>query len=170
MEHSSLAGRIFRGVALALVLIFFMFPIVWILLMSLQTNEQILRIPPRLLFEPTLANYEALISGQLHTAAGNLEISFMRNLFNSFVLSSAAVLLALCRCGQGFGLGGEWGGAVLLATENAPRGKEAWYGSFPQLGAPLGFVCSTGIFLLISTTLTNSELLRWGWRLPWRFC
>src|SRR5919204_3800026 len=95
MDHSSLAGRIFRGVALTLILVFFMFPIVWILLMSFQTNEQILRIPPRVLFEPTLANYEALIAGQLRTAAGNLEISFMRNLMNSFVLSSAAVLLAL---------------------------------------------------------------------------
>src|SRR5215472_17486617 len=95
MEHSSLAGRIFRGFALALVLVFFMFPIVWIFLMSFQTNEQILRIPPRILFEPTLANYQALISGQLRTAAGNLEISFMRNLMNSFLLSSAAVILAL---------------------------------------------------------------------------
>src|SRR6478672_10355348 len=72
-----------------------MFPIVWILMMSFQSNEQILRIPPRILFEPTLANYEALISGHLRTTAGNLEISFMRNLMNSFVLSSAAVLLAL---------------------------------------------------------------------------
>lgn len=95
MEHVSLAGRIFRGVALTVILVFFMFPIFWILLMSFQTNEQILRIPPRIYFEPTLANYEALISGQLRTAAGNLQISFMRNLFNSFVLSSAAVVLAL---------------------------------------------------------------------------
>src|SRR5438045_6685452 len=95
MEHESLAGRLFRGVALTLILVFFMFPIAWILLMSFQTNEQILRIPPRLLFEPTLANYEALISGQLHTAAGNLEITFMRNLWNSLVLSSGAVALAL---------------------------------------------------------------------------
>src|SRR6202042_1489131 len=61
----------------------------------------------------------------------------------------AAMLLALCRFGQGVGLGGEWGGAVLLATENAPPGKESWYGSFPQLGAPLGFIFSTGVFLLI---------------------
>jgi metabolite-proton symporter len=78
----------------------------------------------------------------------------------------AAVLLAICRCGQGLGLGGEWGGAVLLATENAPPGKEAWYGSFPQLGAPLGFICSTGVFLLISTYLSNADLLKWGWRVP----
>jgi metabolite-proton symporter len=79
---------------------------------------------------------------------------------------SAAVLLALCRVGQGLGLGGEWGGAVLLATENAPPGKYAWYGSFPQLGAPLGFFCSTGVFLLITTYLSAADLLAWGWRVP----
>jgi metabolite-proton symporter len=78
----------------------------------------------------------------------------------------AAVLLALCRVGQGLGLGGEWGGAILLATENAPPGKQAWYGSFPQLGAPLGFLCSTGIFLIITSVLSNAELLSWGWRIP----
>lgn len=79
---------------------------------------------------------------------------------------AAPSLLALCRIGQGLGLGGEWGGAVLLATENAPPGRQAWFGSFPQLGAPLGFICSTGVFLIISTQLDNAELLRWGWRVP----
>jgi len=78
----------------------------------------------------------------------------------------AAVLLALCRFGQGLGLGGEWGGAVLLATENAPPGREAWYGSFPQLGAPLGFLCSTGVFLTITSAMSNADLLAWGWRIP----
>ena len=78
----------------------------------------------------------------------------------------APALLALCRVGQGLGLGGEWGGAVLLATENAPPGKHAWYGSFPQLGAPLGFLCSTGVFLLMSNTLTGTQILSWGWRVP----
>ncbi|MEP6548485.1 MAG: MFS transporter [Gammaproteobacteria bacterium] len=78
----------------------------------------------------------------------------------------AAFLLALCRLGQGLGLGGEWGGAVLLATENAPPGKQGWYGMFPQLGAPLGFLCSTGAFLLMTNTLTESDLFSWGWRLP----
>jgi MFS family permease len=78
----------------------------------------------------------------------------------------APVLLALCRFGQGFGLGGEWGGAVLLATENAPPGKRAWYGMFPQLGAPLGFIGSGGIFLVLSETLTNAQFLSFGWRLP----
>ncbi len=78
----------------------------------------------------------------------------------------AAVLLALCRVGQGLGLGGEWGGAVLLATENAPRGKQAWYGCFPQLGAPVGFLCSTGTFLLLGKVLSPGQFMQWGWRVP----
>ncbi|HWW69967.1 MAG TPA: MFS transporter, partial [Duganella sp.] len=64
------------------------------------------------------------------------------------------------------GLGGEWGGAVLLATENAPPGKRAWYGMFPQLGAPIGFFLSGGIFLLLSETLTDAEFFSYGWRVP----
>src|SRR5207342_3949377 len=79
---------------------------------------------------------------------------------------AAPALLALCRFGQGLGLGGEWGGAVLLAVENAPPGKRAWYGMFPQLGAPVGFLFSGGIFLLLSTTLTNDQFFSFGWRLP----
>ncbi|HTC52911.1 MAG TPA: MFS transporter [Steroidobacteraceae bacterium] len=78
----------------------------------------------------------------------------------------APVLLAVLRFGQGFGLGGEWGGAVLLATENAPPGRAAIYGMFPQLGAPLGFLCSTGAFLLLASVLDERQLFRWGWRLP----
>lgn len=78
----------------------------------------------------------------------------------------APLLLALCRFGQGLGLGGEWGGAVLLATENAPPGKRAWYGMFPQLGAPIGFVLSSGVFLLLSETLTDAQFFNWGWRVP----
>ncbi len=79
---------------------------------------------------------------------------------------AAPLLLALCRFGQGLGLGGEWGGAVLLATENAPPGKRAWYGMFPQLGAPIGFLCSTGIFLLLSRSLTDAQFFEFGWRIP----
>ena len=79
---------------------------------------------------------------------------------------AAPVLLALCRFGQGIGLGGEWGGAVLLAVENAPPSKRALYGMFPQLGAPLGFVLSGGIFLALSHWLTDAQLFAWGWRLP----
>jgi len=79
---------------------------------------------------------------------------------------AAPLLLAICRFGQGLGLGGEWGGAVLLAVENAPPGKRAWYGMFPQLGAPVGFLFSGGIFLLLSETLTDAQFFAWGWRLP----
>src|SRR5882762_8365480 len=78
----------------------------------------------------------------------------------------APLLLALLRFGQGLGLGGEWGGAVLLATENAPPGKQSLYGMFPQLGAPIGFIGSSGTFLLLSTCLTDAELFSWGWRIP----
>lgn len=80
--------------------------------------------------------------------------------------TTAAVLLAICRFGQGFGLGGEWGGAVLLATENAPPGKRAWYGMFPQLGAPIGFFLSGAIFLWLGDTLTEEEFFQYGWRIP----
>jgi metabolite-proton symporter len=78
----------------------------------------------------------------------------------------APLLLALCRFGQGLGLGGEWGGAVLLATENAPPGKRAWYGMFPQLGAPIGFFLSGGTFLLLSEVLSDEQFFRFGWRIP----
>jgi metabolite-proton symporter len=79
---------------------------------------------------------------------------------------AAPVLLALCRFGQGIGLGGEWGGAVLLAVENAPQSKRALYGMFPQLGAPLGFLLSGGIFLALSRWLTDAQFFSFGWRLP----
>src|SRR6202022_604613 len=76
---------------------------------------------------------------------------------------AAPLLLALCRFGQGLGLGVEWGGAVLLAIENAPPGKRAWYGMFPQLGAPIGFLFSGGVFLVLSAWLTNAQFFRFGW-------
>ena len=81
----------------------------------------------------------------------------------------APVLLALARFGQGLGLGGEWGGAALLATENAPARKRALYGSFPQLGAPIGFFFANGTFLLLSWLLTDEQFMSWGWRLPFIF-
>src|SRR6202142_3338905 len=79
---------------------------------------------------------------------------------------AAPVLLALCRFGQGLGLGGEWGGAVLLATENAPPGKRSWYGMFPQLGAPIGFLLSGGVFLALARVLTDARFFSFGWRIP----
>jgi metabolite-proton symporter len=79
---------------------------------------------------------------------------------------AAPLLLALCRFGQGLGLGGEWGGAVLLAIENAPPGKRAWYGMFPQLGAPIGFLFSGGVFLVLSKLLSDDQFFAFGWRIP----
>lgn len=76
------------------------------------------------------------------------------------------LLLAMCRFGQGLGLGGEWGGAVLLATENAPPGKKAWYGMFPQLGAPIGFILSTTSFIALGYFLSDEAFMSWGWRVP----
>src|SRR5512139_1613024 len=79
---------------------------------------------------------------------------------------AAPALLALCRFGQGLGLGGEWGGAVLLAIENAPPGRRAWYGMFPQLGAPIGFFLSTGLFLWLTQGIGEAAFFAWGWRVP----
>lgn len=79
---------------------------------------------------------------------------------------AAPFLLMLCRFGQGLGLGGEWGGAVLLAIENAPPTKRAWYGMFPQLGAPIGLLLSGVTFLLLNDTLTEAQFFDYGWRIP----
>src|SRR3989441_8641153 len=78
---------------------------------------------------------------------------------------AAPLALSICRFGQGLGLGGEWGGAVLLAVENAPPGKRAWYGMFPPLGAPIGFLFSGGVFLALSAWLTNEQFFAFGWRI-----
>ena len=89
----------------------------------------------------------------------------------------AALLLLFLRLAQGFALGGEWSGAALVATENAPDGKRAWYGTFPQLGAPIGFIIANGVFLVINfvlphpdgTAQRSAEFLAWGWRVPFWF-
>ncbi|CEJ13765.1 Trehalose transport system permease protein SugB [bacterium YEK0313] len=95
MQRSSLAGRIFRGLALTLVGLFFLFPLFWVFLMSFQSNEDILRIPPSLFFTPTLDNYRALISGEFTGAGSKLQINYLGNLWNSLVLSASAVLVSL---------------------------------------------------------------------------
>ncbi|MFZ0207969.1 MAG: carbohydrate ABC transporter permease [Roseiarcus sp.] len=95
MDHASPLERTLRAVAVTAILIFFLFPIFWIFLMSFQTNEDILRIPPSVFFKPTLSNYQALITGQLQTTAGNIDIAFMQNLWNSVLLSTVSVALAL---------------------------------------------------------------------------
>lgn len=88
----------------------------------------------------------------------------------------APALLVLMRLAQGFAIGGEWSGAALVATENAPPGKRAWYGTFPQLGAPLGFIIANGLFLVIAAVLPSDDpsrpsdaFLEWGWRIPFLF-
>ena len=78
----------------------------------------------------------------------------------------APLLLCILRFGQGLGLGGEWGGASLLAVENAPAGHENRWGMFPPLGAPIGFIAANGFFLLLGTTLSDRQFHDWGWRLP----
>lgn len=78
----------------------------------------------------------------------------------------APALLCLMRFGQGLGLGGEWGGAALLAVENAPAGKRGWFGMFPQLGAPIGFLAANGLFLLLALGLDEAQFRSWGWRVP----
>ena len=78
----------------------------------------------------------------------------------------APFLLCVLRFGQGFGLGGEWGGAALLAVENAPPGWKARFGMFPQLGAPVGFIAANGLFLILGLMLTPEQFLSWGWRIP----
>jgi len=88
----------------------------------------------------------------------------------------APALLVVLRLAQGFALGGEWSGAALVATENAPKGKRAWYGTFPQVGAPLGFIIANGLFLLIAVLLPSDDptrpsdaFLEWAWRIPFLF-
>jgi MFS family permease len=78
----------------------------------------------------------------------------------------APLLLCLFRLGQGFGLGGEWGGAALLAVENAPPGWRARFGMMPQLGAPVGFIAANGLFLGLGGVLSDADFLAWGWRVP----
>lgn len=95
MEHTSSLERWLRGIALTVIVLFFMFPIFWIVLMSLQTNETILRSPPSMVFMPTLQNYQAIIAGRLDSNVASMSIEFMGNLFNSIILSVGSVALAL---------------------------------------------------------------------------
>lgn len=85
--------------------------------------------------------------------------------YNQWGVAAVAVL-CLCRFVQGIGLGGEWSGAALVATENAPENKRALYGSFPELGAPIGFFLSNGTYFLLETFNDNDAMLAWGWRVP----
>lgn len=77
----------------------------------------------------------------------------------------APILLVACRLLQGLALGGEWGGAVLMAVEHAPKGRRAFYGSWPQVGVPFGLVLATAMFFLVQM-LPEDAMLAWGWRVP----
>ncbi|MFS0735673.1 MFS transporter [Sphingomonas sp. 1P06PA] len=110
--------------------------------------------------------------GRKSTLVVSLLIMGLSTLLIAFLPGYAAIgwwapaILCLLRFGQGFGLGGEWGGAALLASENAPPGWRARYGMFPQLGAPVGFIAANGLFLILGLTLTPQQFMEWGWRLP----
>ena len=105
-----------------------------------------------------------LVAALMTMGLSTVAIGFLPTYAQAGVI--APLLLALCRFGQGLGLGGEWGGAVLLATENAPPGKKAWFGMFPQLGAPIGFVLSTASFIILTAVMNEDAFLGWGWRIP----
>jgi metabolite-proton symporter len=105
-----------------------------------------------------------LVASLLVMGGSTLAIAFLPTYRTAGPL--APILLCCLRFGQGFGLGGEWGGAALLAVENAPPGYRARFGMFPQLGAPVGFIASNGLFLLLGVALTREQFQAWGWRLP----
>ncbi|WP_443112524.1 MFS transporter [Devosia sp. ZB163] len=104
--------------------------------------------------------------------------TFLIGLLPTYAMAGwfAPALLVILRLAQGFALGGEWSGAALVATENAPKGKRAVYGTFPQLGAPIGFILANGLFLIIAALLPSDDpsrpstaFLEWGWRIPFLF-
>ena len=105
-----------------------------------------------------------LVVALLTMGISTISIGFLPSYASIGVL--APILLMLCRFGQGVGLGGEWGGAVLLAIENAPPHKRAWYGMFPQLGAPIGLLLSGGTFLILTDSMSAEAFMDYGWRIP----
>lgn len=113
--------------------------------------------------------------GRKATLVASLLLMGLSTLLVAFLPGYAAIgvtaplLLCLLRFGQGFGLGGEWGGAALLAVENAPKGWEARFGAAPQLGAPVGFLAANGLFLVLGLWLSDADFLSWGWRVPFLF-
>ncbi|MDE2411935.1 MAG: MFS transporter [Sphingomonadales bacterium] len=105
-----------------------------------------------------------LVGSLLLMGGSTLLIAFLPSYAQAGIV--APTLLCVLRFGQGFGLGGEWGGAALLAVENAPKGWESRFGAAPQLGAPLGFLAANGLFLLLGLWLSDGDFLSWGWRVP----
>jgi len=105
-----------------------------------------------------------LVASLMLMGASTLLIAFLPTY--AMVGWVAPLLLCILRFGQGFGLGGEWGGAALLAVENAPPGWKSRFGMFPQLGAPVGFIAANGLFLLLGLGLSDADFVAWGWRIP----
>lgn len=115
-------------------------------------------------FGDRVGRKSTLVASLLLMGGSTLAIAFLPTY--AMVGWVAPALLCLLRFGQGFGLGGEWGGAALLAVENAPKGWAARFGAAPQLGSPLGFLAANGLFLLLGLLLSDAEFLDWGWRIP----
>lgn len=115
-------------------------------------------------FGDRLGRKSTLVASLLLMGVSTLLIAFLPTYAQAGWIAPA--LLCLLRFGQGFGLGGEWGGAALLAVENAPRGWEARFGAAPQLGAPVGFLAANGLFLLLGLWLSDEAFREWGWRVP----
>ncbi|MGA0607669.1 MFS transporter [Phenylobacterium sp. VNQ135] len=118
-------------------------------------------------FGDRIGRKSTLVASLLTMGLSTLLIAFLP----SYAVAGwiAPALLCLLRFGQGFGLGGEWGGAALLAVENAPPGWRARFGMFPQLGAPVGFIAANGLFLILGLVLSAEDFRAWGWRLPFLF-
>ena len=115
-------------------------------------------------FGDRIGRKSTLVASLMLMGGSTLLIAFLPTY--AMVGPVAPALLCLLRFGQGFGLGGEWGGAALLAVENAPKGWEGRFGSAPQLGAPLGFLAANGLFLALSLNLSEADFASWGWRIP----
>ena len=115
-------------------------------------------------FGDRIGRKSTLVASLLLMGASTVLIAFLPTYQQAGWL--APVALCILRFGQGFGLGGEWGGAALLAVENAPPGWRARYGMFPQLGAPVGFIAANGLFLILGMLLTPEQFQSWGWRIP----
>ena len=111
-----------------------------------------------------LGRKSTLVASLLLMGGSTFAIAFLPT--HAAIGVAAPIILCLLRFGQGFGLGGEWGGAALLAVENAPPGWRARYGMFPQLGAPVGFIAANGLFLMLGLWLDDGDFTNWGWRLP----
>ncbi len=115
-------------------------------------------------FGDRIGRKSTLVASLLMMGGSTVAIAFLPTY--AMVGWVAPLVLCILRFGQGFGLGGEWGGAALLAVENAPPGYKARFGMFPQLGAPVGFIAANGFFLLLGLGLDQEQFQSWGWRLP----